>query len=162
MSSSPENFDNLRRLLACKRYEQPPPGYFNSFSEKVIDRLEAEEFNEYSSWWQWLVDKFDAKPIVACLYGMAVSGLLLAGFRLSQIFETETASAAIPSGPWLAATPGSGAILQGQFGQNSFVDVPAWTVSSSLNSAFRPETSNLLFESSGLRGQTLKFGTSGF
>lgn len=162
MSSPPEDFEELRKLLACKRYEQPPPGYFNSFSDKVISRLEADELTEYSSWWQWLVNKFDAKPIVACVYGMAVSGLLLAGFRLSQIFENEVASSPIAGGPWLAITPDSSALFQTQFGLSKFGDSAAWTFSESANSAFETETANLLFNGTGLQAQSISFSAPKF
>jgi len=43
MSSEPENFEALRRLLVIKRHEQPPPGYFNDFSRQVISRIRADE-----------------------------------------------------------------------------------------------------------------------
>jgi hypothetical protein len=163
MSSTPEDFEKLKQLLACKRYEQPPPGYFHSFSDKVISRLEAEELMEYSSWWQWLVDKFDAKPVVACLYGMVVSGLLLAGFRLSQIFENEVASAPIPGGPWLALTPDSGTFFQSELGQDKLGDSPAWTVSGSASaSVLKSESANLLFNGTAFPAQSINFRPSGY
>lgn len=97
--------EKLQSLLACKRYEQPPPGYFDSFPDKLRARMEAEEFVEYSSLWQWFVNKFDAKPVVACVYGVALSSLLLAGFNLSQVFDSEAAVSPVVGGPWLGWTP---------------------------------------------------------
>ena len=107
MSRPDPNFTDVCRLLRAKKYEQPPPGYFNSFADKVIARIEAEEAIEYSSWWNWVVNRFDAKPVLVCAYGLAVSGLLFAGFRLSRAFEAEMAKAPSVGGPWLAATPSS-------------------------------------------------------
>lgn len=122
--SSPD-FSKLKQLLACKRYEQPPPGFFNRFSGRVLARIEAEEWNElteYSSWWQWVVEKFDAKPVVACVYGLTISGLLLAGFRLSEIFETETAATSAHSLPWLATTPASQILVPADWNQPNLFD----------------------------------------
>lgn len=98
---------DVTRLLRCKRYEQPPPGYFLSFSDKIIARIEAEETLEHSSWWNWLVARFDARPVLVCIYGLAVSSLLLAGFRMSQAFEAELAANATPAGFWFATGPSS-------------------------------------------------------
>src|SRR5262245_14103176 len=102
MSRPQEPFREIQKLLGCKRYEQPPPGYFLSFSDRVIARIEAEEGVEYSSWWTWLVARFDAKPVLVCAYGVAVSSLLFMGFRLSQVFEAEAATTPSVGGPWLA------------------------------------------------------------
>ena len=118
MSSQPEDFEQLRRLLAVKRHEVPPPGYFEFFPDRVTAQLRREE-TPHSTWWEWLVAKFDAKPVLVCAYGMAVSSLLLAGFRLSQIFEQEVASAPIPDGGWLASSPGMG-LLHGHTSPGEF------------------------------------------
>ena len=100
MNSSPEDFQDLRNLLALKRHEQPPPGYFRSLPDKIAMRLEREDLSEYSTWWEWLVKKLDARPVLAGAYAFAISGLMLLGFKVSQDVQTETAAG---SG-WLATT----------------------------------------------------------
>ena len=89
MSPETENFDQLRRLLALKRYEQPPPGYFHHFSSQVIARIEAGEraddpvgfvrFIWEGVWLQRLWDAIESKPALAGVFGAAVCGFLVAG-----------------------------------------------------------------------------------
>lgn len=55
MSEPSEDFSELRRVLAWKRHETPPPGYFNHFSAKIIARIEAEQFAAPVPWWQHLL-----------------------------------------------------------------------------------------------------------
>jgi hypothetical protein len=105
MAHPDPHFDELKKLLGCKRYEQPPPGYFFSFSDKVIARIEAEEAVRGSSWWAWLVERFDAKPVLVSAYGLAVSGLLFLGFRTSQVFDAEAMASNGAGGSWFAAAP---------------------------------------------------------
>ena len=38
-----ESSKRLQQLLRLKRHETPPPGYFNEFSDKVLDRIRALE-----------------------------------------------------------------------------------------------------------------------
>lgn len=91
MNSSPDDFKDLRRLLALKRHEKPPPGYFSYLPDKVMMRLERDDLSEYSTWWQWLVQKLDAQPVLAGAYAFAISGLMLLGFKLSQDLQHEAA-----------------------------------------------------------------------
>jgi len=153
--SRPENqFTELQKLLGCKRYEQPPPGYFLSFSDKVLARLEAEEARTAASWWSCLINRFDAKPVLVCAYSMAVSGLLFMGFRLSQVFESELAGAPALGGPWLAATPTSPILSSQAFAHAGFLGT---TESSSLSLArwsYREEPNQLFFPAAKLPFQS--------
>src|SRR5579859_7252253 len=74
MSSEQENFEELRRLLALKRHEQPPPGYFEGFSHQVIARIEAGEISAGQTamqrllarlpWFRGVWEGFEAKPLI--------------------------------------------------------------------------------------------------
>jgi hypothetical protein len=75
MSSSPDNFESLEKLLRLKRHEPPPPRYFNEFSGRVIDRLGRGEGR--LSWWDRL--GFDLRPALAAGAGMAACGLIVYG-----------------------------------------------------------------------------------
>lgn len=88
--NSPDDFKDLRALLALKRHEKPPPGYFNYLPDKIQMRMEREELSQYSSWWQWLIQKSDAQPVLAGAYAFAISGLMLLGFKLSQDLQHES------------------------------------------------------------------------
>jgi len=78
MNPETPNFDQLRKLLALKRYEVPPPRYFNDFSSSVIARL-SEPQREGLSWWQRLGFDFDLRPALMCGVGIVVCGMLSFG-----------------------------------------------------------------------------------
>ncbi len=105
MNPSTEEFDRLRKLLALKRREQPPPGYFDHFSDKIMARIEAEGLR--NSWWQRLLPEWEAKPVLACAYGLVVMGLLAIGVGVSQSLDTEEAAAPDLGRPWFAQPAGS-------------------------------------------------------
>lgn len=88
MSADGENFRQLRRLLTLKRYEQPPPRYFNDFSSQVIRRIEAGEgrttslwelFLGEGSWTQRIWEALEAKPALVGAFAVIVCGLLVTG-----------------------------------------------------------------------------------
>lgn len=94
MHPDSQNFDELRRLLAVKRHEQPPPGYFHDFSGQVIARLRAGESGEPAAqhWWDapWLHrlwSALEAKPIMAGAMGVAACVMLLAGVVFTEVPE---------------------------------------------------------------------------
>lgn len=94
MTPEQDSFEELRRLLALKRHEQPPPGYFNQFSRQVIARIKAGETAESqsflerlfprTSWVRSLWNGFEAKPIVAGAFGIGVCSLLVVGLVSSE------------------------------------------------------------------------------
>jgi hypothetical protein len=79
----PEEFSELKKLLALKRHEAPPPGYFQNFSSKVIARIEAESAPAARPWWaRWLAE-FDLRPAVASAYALVVGGFLVVGLGVA-------------------------------------------------------------------------------
>ena len=121
MSSDPENFDSLRRLLALKRHEVPPPGYFNRFSSQVIARIESGALGEQGSRWQlwfngvagWLHGfwrTFESKPIFAGALGVGACALVLVGALSSPNEASSTNLPQLPKGPFTltASTPALG------------------------------------------------------
>jgi hypothetical protein len=94
MSEDSENFEQLRRLLALKRHEQPPPGYFDGFSRQVILRIKAGECRAQANllerlfweapWVQRLWHALETRPILAGACGVAVCGLMITGILYSD------------------------------------------------------------------------------
>ena len=97
MKPEQENFDQLLRLLKLKRYEQPPPRYFNDFSSRVIERIRAggadaqegmfDNLFMESPWLQRLFNAFETKPAVAWMFGLAVCALVVSGIVYSETVE---------------------------------------------------------------------------
>lgn len=94
MSTGTEDFEKLRKLLALKRHEQPPPGYFNQFSARLAVRLEKE--GKASLWerlgltFPWLrafSQLLERNPIGAGIFGVGVCGLVLSGVALSNYLD---------------------------------------------------------------------------
>ena len=109
MSMNPEQheFEQLRRLLAWKRHEQPPPGYFNGFSMQVIGRIRAGEqaedragFPGQLAWLQRLWAALETKPVLAGGFGALVCGLLVWGVAFTNP-SSDTVELRNPSMPTL-------------------------------------------------------------
>jgi len=115
MNPESDNFDGVRRLLALKRHEQPPPGYFNTFSSQVISRIQAGEtagshslfarLAGDSSWWRSLAALVEAKPAFAGAFGAAVCALLISGIVYSENTPTPVVAGVIASESGSSLTP---------------------------------------------------------
>jgi hypothetical protein len=86
MSTSPGSgdFEELQRLLALKRCEQPPRRYFNEFPRQVLDNLGAPERPETLSWLERLGVHCDLSPTVVGALGLLVVVLLGVGIVVSN------------------------------------------------------------------------------
>jgi hypothetical protein len=79
METEHNEFEQLRKLLALKRHEQPPPRYFSEFSSGVLARLRTLEKAPAATWWQRFGLDLDLKPALMGACGVVVCGLLLVG-----------------------------------------------------------------------------------
>jgi len=71
---SESDFARLKALLALKRHEQPPPGYFDRLPGQIIARIEREAAARRRPWWErW----FNA-PLSSPALGWAYAGLAVA------------------------------------------------------------------------------------
>ncbi len=93
----PEDFDKLRKLLALKRHEEPPPGYFDRLPGQVRTRIAQAQTRPEPFWRRWFA-AFDFTPAMAT--GYATVTVLLLGAALWLARSTH------PSGSsQLATTP---------------------------------------------------------
>ncbi|MGB7768776.1 MAG: hypothetical protein WBN22_07970 [Verrucomicrobiia bacterium] len=98
MSENQPNFEPLRRLLALKRHETPPPGYFNNFSRQVMARIRTGEAEAPASlserlfagmpWLLKWLEGLEAKPVFAGGFASALCLLLLFGALVAQQSES--------------------------------------------------------------------------
>lgn len=98
MNQNEDNFESLRRVLALKRHEIPPPGYFDRFSANVIAQLRAapQKENIFVTLWNGLrkgLEIFESKPAFAGVFASALCLLLLLGVVSTE--QTETLPQAI-------------------------------------------------------------------
>lgn len=103
--------DELQRVLALKRHEQPPRKFFKGFSEKVMDRLQNPGPPPEPTLMQRLGLDFDTKPVLICLLGLVVCGLLAFGLISSRGIKAPPPGTPDPLGP--QPIRGSGAGLNG-------------------------------------------------
>lgn len=78
-----DSFEALHRLLALKRHEQPPLGYFDDLRERVLDRLALEEDADPEDWFEALIERFRLRPALVGFFSFALGTFYLAGLGYS-------------------------------------------------------------------------------
>ena len=89
-----EQFKQLKKLLALKRHEQPPPGYFDRLPRQIISAIEAEQARP-EPWMLRIRSMLQRKPASAGTLGVAVCALIIGGiFFANQPSGSNGANAA--------------------------------------------------------------------
>lgn len=93
MNREDQDFGQLRRLVKLKRYEQPPPRYFNDFSARVLAGIRASEASRANaSWWRRLWAGFELRPALPVALSAAVCVLLILGAAYTEAPELHGAA----------------------------------------------------------------------
>jgi hypothetical protein len=124
MNPDQENFESLQKLLSLKRHEQPPPGYFRSFSNNVMARINASEGDAEGLWLLRLWRGLLARPLLSGAVGAGAFGLLVFGVVFSQSNTPGgSASFMLQGAPFAATAPGldkpSGEVFFNHFARSS-------------------------------------------
>lgn len=112
MGSTEEEFAELRRLLALKRREQPPPGYFNTFAGKVVARIEAEGLAQRRPWWVRFFSPAEWVPVGAGANTAVFAGLAVLG-GTALLFKNRFERRSPMGSTNLSAQPGLDSAISG-------------------------------------------------
>ena|SRR5208282_54656 len=72
MNTDTENYESVRRLLALKRHESPPPGFFAGLPGKIVERIERGEGQ--LTFWERVSSNFTLRPAFAYAFAVAAFG----------------------------------------------------------------------------------------
>jgi hypothetical protein len=158
MNENEKNFESLRKLLALKRHETPPPGYFNSFSGQVIARIRAGNAKSSRSaeapWFVRFFQLFELKPAFAGAFASALCLLLFFAIFYADRPDSMTA----PFMPVAESTSGSFAAVNPAIMPQA-ASTPEILTSTNPATSLQPVAS--LFDSQNPFVQTVSFSPSG-
>ena len=102
-SQNPDEFESVKKLLALKRHEEPPPGYFDHLPREVRARIAHAQANP-ESWWRRWVDAWNLSPQLTVGYAAAACVLVLGGFWLANQSGPQGGKQLVTTPPPLATT----------------------------------------------------------
>jgi hypothetical protein len=74
MGTDQPDFEALQQMLALKRHEMPPPGFFQRFPDRVRAAIAADRAERSRPWWERLWRDASWRPALvgACALGLVV------------------------------------------------------------------------------------------
>jgi hypothetical protein len=96
-----EKFEQLRKLMAIKRYEQPSPGYFDRLPRQIIAALKAERTPR--TWFHRVWLALQAKPAFAGAFGLVTCVLVVGGILVANRTENSNSNVAVDVRPEMNA-----------------------------------------------------------
>jgi hypothetical protein len=114
MNMDPESFDSVRKLLAFKRHEGPPPGFFANLPGKVMARIERGD--GHLTFWERVSSNFTLRPAFACAFAVAAFGAFSASvFYSGNAKDQEAQAQEGPETAWGNAAPTAAFASQNDF-----------------------------------------------
>ncbi len=94
---NPDEFESLKKLLALKRHEEPPPGYFDRLPGEIRARIAHAQASPEPWWRRWLAS-WDLSPALATSYAVVAVTLVVGGIWMTKQPVAE-------GGPQIVTTP---------------------------------------------------------
>ena len=94
---NPDEFESLKKLLALKRHEEPPPGYFDRLPGEIRARIAHAQASQEPWWRRWLAS-WDLSPALATSYAVVAVTLVVGGIWMTKQPVAE-------GGPQIVTTP---------------------------------------------------------
>lgn len=111
---NPDEYESVKKLLALKRHEEPPPGYFDRLPGEIRARIAHAVAHPEPFWRRWL-ESWDLSPALATSYATVAVVLVLGGVWLARPpgAQTNPQIVTVPratgSSPTNAVTPSNSA-----------------------------------------------------
>ncbi len=100
---NPDEFESVKKLLALKRHEEPPPGYFDRLPGEVRARIAHAQANP-EPWWRRWREALDFSPVRATGYAATACALVLGGLWLVNESGPQAGQQLVSTPPVLATT----------------------------------------------------------
>jgi hypothetical protein len=104
MKKDQENFEALSKLMALKRHEVPPPGYFSRLPGTILTRIERGEGQ--LTFWERITADFTVRPAFAYAFVLAACGALTASVYTVRTQTREAAEQPALAVGWRTASSG--------------------------------------------------------
>ncbi len=123
MMNEQNEFEKLTKLIALKRFEKPPAGYFENFSSRVISRIENENQPGQQSWIIDFIRLLTTRPVYAACAVVVLIGLTLILMRPSSDVQIQLNQGLTQNNPWELVQPSKQEQIAEQTG--NYGDLPS-------------------------------------